>query len=259
MDYIFIRACIFLLHLVAPASVIYSVANMLLGSPFQLPRALHLWLGLETGFYLAIYLPYREYLQKPARHPTPPCREDRRKLFWRCHKTIPDPVQYLRQWFRGALEVEIKRENVKDFFRWAFLNTGKFDPEVEEEVEEYTREMEELLGRELEHGRGKAECLRLTLDKVEMLHRSLTWYLVSLYSGALMLIQANLLIFKLLVRGYCRHVGVNLFEIPLLRLLPHIFPALSCHLPLAPSHSLCQPSLCWRKPHLLASPAYIQD
>ncbi|KAK2470050.1 hypothetical protein H9L39_18198 [Fusarium oxysporum f. sp. albedinis] len=32
-------------------------------------------------------------------------------------------------------------------------------------------------GRKLEPGRGNAKCLRLTLDKVEMLHRSLTWYL----------------------------------------------------------------------------------
>ncbi|KAB5518707.1 hypothetical protein GE09DRAFT_1208261 [Coniochaeta sp. 2T2.1] len=32
-------------------------------------------------------------------------------------------------------------------------------------------------GRKLEPGRGKAKCLRLTYDKVEMLHRSLKWYL----------------------------------------------------------------------------------
>ena len=172
--------------MIAPCSVIYSLANVLVGLPVQLPQVLQAWLALETAFYLVVYLPYKEYLQKAAKHPTPPCRENRKELFRRCHKTIPDPVQYLRKWFRGADEVEIKRENVKDFFRWAFLNTGKLDPADEEELEEYARDMEKLLGRKLEYGRGKAECLRLTLNKVEMLHRSLTWYLVSFYSGGLM-------------------------------------------------------------------------
>ena len=49
----------------------------------------------------------------------------------------------------------------------------------DEEIEEYIGEMEKLLGRKLEAGRGNAKCLRLTLDKVDMLHRSLMWYLVS--------------------------------------------------------------------------------
>ncbi|RSL89251.1 hypothetical protein CEP52_014962 [Fusarium oligoseptatum] len=113
----------------------------------------------------------------PQKHPVPPCRADRRKLFLQCHNNVPDPAQYLRKWFRGAPASEIKRDNVKDFFRWAFLNTGEHDPVYDEELEEYTQEMERLLGRKLELGRGNAKCLRLTLDKVEMLHRSLTWYL----------------------------------------------------------------------------------
>jgi hypothetical protein len=50
----------------------------------------------------------------------------------------------------------------------------------DEELDEYVREMEKLLGQKVEPGRGNAKCLRLTLKKVNMLHRSLTWYLVSL-------------------------------------------------------------------------------
>ncbi|RMJ13501.1 hypothetical protein CDV36_006850 [Fusarium kuroshium] len=176
-DYIFIRTCIFLLHLVAPLSVVYSLASLLVRLPFQLPRELRAWLALEALFYLAVYLPLKEYLQRAAKHPVPPCRADRRKLFLQCHNNVPDPAQYLRKWFRGAPASEIKRDNVKDFFRWAFLNTGEHDPVYDEELEEYTQEMERLLGRKLELGRGNAKCLRLTLDKVEMLHRSLTWYL----------------------------------------------------------------------------------
>ncbi|KAJ3453764.1 hypothetical protein MRS44_018396 [Fusarium solani] len=176
-DYIFIRTSIFLLHLVAPLSVVYSLVRLLVRLPFQFPRVLQAWLALEALFYLAVYLPLKEYLQRAAKHPVPPCRADRRKLFLQCHNNIPDPAQYLRKWFRNAPTSEIKRDNVKDFFRWAFLNTGEHDPAYEEELEEYTQEIEKLLGRKLELGRGNAKCLRLTLDKVEMLHRSLTWYL----------------------------------------------------------------------------------
>ncbi|KAJ4243208.1 hypothetical protein NW764_016602 [Fusarium oxysporum] len=177
-DYIFIRASIFLLHLIAPLSVAYSLVNLLARLPFQFPRVLQAWLGLEALFYLAVYLPLNKYLQRAAKHPVPPCRADRRKLFLRCHQNIPDPAQYLRKWFRNAPVSEIKRDNVKDFFRWAFLNTGDHDSTYDEELEEYTQEIEKLLGKKLEPGRGNAKCLRLTLEKVEMLHRSLTWYLV---------------------------------------------------------------------------------
>jgi hypothetical protein len=178
-DYIFIRASIFLLHLIAPLSIAYSLVSLLARLPFQFPRVLQAWLVLEAIFYLAVYLPLKAYLQRAAKHPALPCRADRRKLFLQCHNNIPDPASYLRKWFRNAPASEIKRDNVKDFFRWAFLNTGEYDPTYDEELEEYTQEIEKLLGRKLEPGRGNAKCLRLTLDKVEMLHRSLTWYLVS--------------------------------------------------------------------------------
>ena len=49
----------------------------------------------------------------------------------------------------------------------------------DEELEEYVDRFETLLGRKLALGRGSAVPLRLTLDKVNMLHRSLLWYLVS--------------------------------------------------------------------------------
>jgi hypothetical protein len=180
-DYVFIRTCIFLLHLVAPISILYSLASSLVHIPFHIPYVLKIWLALETVFYLVVYLPRRAYLQAAVTHPTTACRDDRRRLFWRCHSNIPDPDRYLTKWFRDAPAAEIKRENVKDFFRWAFLNTGEPNPAYYEELEEYAGEMEKLLGRRLEPGRGNAKCLRLTLDKVEMLHRSLTWYLVGFY------------------------------------------------------------------------------
>ncbi|KAF7553575.1 hypothetical protein G7046_g7075 [Stylonectria norvegica] len=175
-DYVFIRTCIFLLHLVAPLSIVYSIVSSLFHHPLRVPFALEIWLALEAVFYIAIYVPLKAYLQTAATHPATGCREDRWELFWRCHDKIPNPERYLEKWFRDAPPEEIKRENVKDFFRWAFLNTADMDPEYDEELEEYTNEMEKILGRKLEPGRGSAKCLRLTIDKVEMLHRSLTWY-----------------------------------------------------------------------------------
>lgn len=51
----------------------------------------------------------------------------------------------------------------------------------DEELEEYVDRFETLLGRKLDLGRGDAVPLRLTIDKVNMLHRPLLWYLVSFY------------------------------------------------------------------------------
>ncbi|KAJ3542277.1 hypothetical protein NM208_g4188 [Fusarium decemcellulare] len=175
-DYIFVRTCIFLLHLIAPLSVVYSLVNRLIHLPFHIPHVLEAWLALEAVFYLLVYLPRRNYLQKVATHPAIG-RDDRRRLFWRCHSHIPNPHRYLTRWFRDAPMAEIKRENVKDFLRWGFLNSGVPDPAYDEELEEYIGGIEKLLGRNLEPGRGNAHCLRLTLDRVLMLHRSLTWYL----------------------------------------------------------------------------------
>ncbi|KAG5752792.1 hypothetical protein H9Q72_004888 [Fusarium xylarioides] len=176
-DYIFMRTSIFVLHLIAPLSIVLSLILSLVPLPFQIPRFLKAWVILEALFYVFIYLPLNSHLQKPADHPIAPCRADRQKLFQQCHDNIPDAGQYLRRWFRDAPEHEIKRENVKDFFRWAFLNMEDCDSTYDDELEEYIEKLEELLGRKLEPGRGDAKCLRMTLDKVEMLHRSLTWYL----------------------------------------------------------------------------------
>lgn len=183
-DYLFIRTCIVALHSIAPISIIYTLLSVAVPLPVYPPLFLQVWLALEAIFYVIVYLPLREYLQRAAKHPAPLCRDERRELFWRCHNNIPDPIVYLRKWFRGAPEADIKRENVKEFFRWAFLNTADHDLAHDEELEEYAKEMEKLLGREIEPGRGSAKCLRLTLDRVEMMHRSLTWYLVSPCSGS---------------------------------------------------------------------------
>ncbi|PVH91207.1 hypothetical protein DM02DRAFT_706393, partial [Periconia macrospinosa] len=176
-DYIFIRSCIFILHWIAPLSILYCLSSLVYPSLFHVSRILQLWATLETAFYLLVYHPRKIYLQRAATHPAPACRERRRVLFQRCHKNLSDPERYLTKWFMDAPASEIKRENVKDFFRWAFLNTGVPNTVDNEELEEFVREMEKLLKRKIEPGRGNAKCFRPTLEKVDMLHRSLTWYL----------------------------------------------------------------------------------
>lgn len=111
-------------------------------------------------------------------HPPSPSREERRALFHKCHESVQDPERYLSKWFKDAPSSEIRRENVKEFFGWAFLNKSTFGVPDNEELEEYTAEMEKTLERDLLPGRGNATSLRLTLDGVKMLHRSLFWYLV---------------------------------------------------------------------------------
>lgn len=180
-DYIFIRSCIFVLRGITPLSILFCLSSLV--SPPQLPvlRIVQVWATLETAFYLLVYHPRKIYLQRAAIHPTLISRERRRVLFRRCHKHIPDPGRYLAKWFMDAPASEIKRENLKDFFRWAFLNAAEPNTADDEELEEYIGETEELLKIKIQPGRGHANCLRLTLDKVDMLHRSLTWYLVSFY------------------------------------------------------------------------------
>ena len=74
----------------------------------------------------------------------------------------------------------IKRENVEEWLRWAFLNTGKADPAHVDEVEGYVKSLEASTGTIFGPGRAlNVKSLRLTLDRVNALHRSLVWYVVS--------------------------------------------------------------------------------
>lgn len=183
-EYLFIRACIIFLHWISPSSIlICAIAFVTKPRLSALSTALAFWLVLETAFYLLIYFPRKHYLQKPALHPELGMRGDRRRLFDRCMASIPDPEYYLVKWFMDSPMSEIKRENVKDFLRWAFLSTQEINEAEEKEVNDYTVATEKLLGTTFAPGRGKAKCLRLTFDKVNMLHRSLFWYFVSRYSG----------------------------------------------------------------------------
>ena len=70
-----------------------------------------------------------------------------------------------------------------EFFAWAFLNKAKYGLADEEELEEYITELEQTLGRQLEPGRGRAKSLRVTVDPVRTVYRSIFWYFVSNTKG----------------------------------------------------------------------------
>jgi hypothetical protein len=178
--YVFIQSCIFFLHYIAPLSIACCVLSLFLRqTDHRIPLALEILAIAETAFYLLVYLPRRHVLQRAAIHPTTLSPEQRRKLFAKCHSSISDPEGYLRKWFKEADPQDIKRDNVKEFFCWGFLNKGAWGPEDDEELDDYVDQTETLLGRKLEPGRGPAIALRLSLDEVPMLHRSLIWYWVS--------------------------------------------------------------------------------
>lgn len=182
-DYVFIQACIYGLHYIAPLSVSYCLIQILRcgfwpALSHRIPLYLELWAVAETAFYLLVHIWYRSQLQSAARHPPAPSREQRKELFALCNANITDPRAYLRKWFLGAPLETIKRENLKEFFLWAFFNRSGPPAEDNDELEEYVEATEQLLGRKIEAGRGSAVCLRLTLDQVSTLHRSLVWYFV---------------------------------------------------------------------------------
>lgn len=179
-EYVFIRASIFALRLVTPACICYTAAYIVRPLHFPGAQFLFAYAAIETGFYLIIYLPRTFYLQASAKHPERMPRESRRTLFERCVEQTPDPERYLSKWFHDASPSEIKKENVKDFFRWALFNSPEFNPVDEEELDEYIYGVEKLLSREIPPGRGKAIPLRLTIDKFYSQHRPLIWYMVSI-------------------------------------------------------------------------------
>jgi pimeloyl-ACP methyl ester carboxylesterase len=180
-DYLHIKWWIIFLSAVTPLSACYCVVLVsyyAIGTSLipRLPWPFEIWAIAETLFYIFIHLPYKLHLQRDANHPPAPSRQERRVLFARCNATIDNPEDYLRKWFLGAQLTDIRKENVKEFFLWAFFNRGGDPGDDDEELEEYVTGTEELLGRRFENGKGNAVCLRLTLDEVKILHRSILWY-----------------------------------------------------------------------------------
>ncbi|KAJ0161323.1 hypothetical protein CTA2_6400 [Colletotrichum tanaceti] len=140
-------------------------------------------MAIELLYILFIWLPYTRRLKEPAAHPPLSSPTERRALFERCMGTVPNYERYLRMWFLGAEPSEIRHDNLREFLLWAFFDVeeGSDDKyrsgeDYETEVDQYVAYIEEGLGRALEPGRGRAKCLRLTIDSVEPAFRTVWWY-----------------------------------------------------------------------------------
>ena len=178
-ELVFIRATVFLLHYFAPILIVCLILTLIIDhNAHRVTLLLEILSIAEVTFYVLVYIPKSRSLQKPARYPPLATREERRKLFLKENETVADIERYLSKWFLQAPLSEIKRENVKEFFAWAFLNKSSWGPDEEEELDEYADKVEELLARKLQPGRGHATPLRLTIDAVNMLHRPLIWYII---------------------------------------------------------------------------------
>jgi hypothetical protein len=176
--HIFVRGAIFLLRAIVPACSIALVCFV--GYP---PKALwslilFIYCATEVGFFTLVYLPLKHYLQRPAKHPEPLPLEELDLIFERSLETINEPEHYLRKWFNDSPIEEIRLENIKEFSRWAFWGTDDPDAVPEEDLNNCVSRLEERLCRRFPPGRGRARCLRVTIDNVDTIHRPLIWYSV---------------------------------------------------------------------------------
>ncbi|KAF2435389.1 hypothetical protein EJ08DRAFT_675208 [Tothia fuscella] len=195
-EYLFIRGCIIFLRSIAPLSISYiTLLSLGLLRAYRLPLFIEIITALETVWYACFWIYRKSYLQRPAVHPRLYSEETRRKLVTRCIGLIPDYEAYISKWFLGADPTDVKRENMKEFFRWAFFNTAVPNPSHDEELADYIRQLERAIGRKIEPGRSDVKCLRLTLDNVVILHRSLVWYFCVSFVD-------NLTYFWLLFQGF---------------------------------------------------------
>ncbi|CAM1508562.1 Fc.00g054100.m01.CDS01 [Cosmosporella sp. VM-42] len=187
-EWILIRACIVLFRY---TPLLYTAGLLILFLLYGTAaiNLLGTWilcaLILTEGlFFTFLYRPYEERLKRDAEHPSPLTPEERRALFDRCLISVPSPELYIQWWFMGADPEEIRRDNVKEFFLWAFFeldegfNDHGDEDTIEQEINEFVSVFERRLGRKLKEGRGTAKGLRLTFDNIHTTYRSPLWYLI---------------------------------------------------------------------------------
>lgn len=165
-ELVFIRACVLFLRY---APIFY----LILPPPISI-----LALLVELSYYLLIWRRFESRLLTAAKHPLD-TRQEREALYDRCLQNIPDIENYLSLWALGADIKDIKRDNARDFFLWAFFDRDDAGPDddISHELEGYITKTEAILGRPLPPGRGNVEPLRLTLDTIQYQYRTYIWYL----------------------------------------------------------------------------------
>ncbi|KAI4152850.1 MAG: hypothetical protein LQ340_002677 [Diploschistes diacapsis] len=235
LRYFFIRTSISLLHYFAPLLIVCLVLTLIIDhNAHRLTLILEILSIAEVIFYVLVYIPKYRLFQKPAKHPPIAPQEERRSLFQKSCDNITDPEAYLSKWFLNAPLSAIHRDNVKEFFCWAFFNRGAWGPEDEQELEEYVDRIEELIGAKLKPGRGRVKAMRPTLDPVKALHRPLLWYTIIALVDAITYVRLRL------------H-GFQHYRLPFSRFLTVFPPRI---ITLASWRTSSSPPLSyWHKPH----------
>lgn len=179
IEYAWVVGWAILLHSIGPICTFCSITAVFLPPSWHFSGPSRYYIYSETIFYVSTYGYRKYYLQRPASHPQPPGKHEREELFRRCFNSSTDVSTTLSRWFLGAPIEELKRDNITEWIQWAFFNTDANDPLFEDEVDSYVMQLESRLGMHFLPGRADIRCIRLTMDKVDTLHRSLTWYTVS--------------------------------------------------------------------------------
>lgn len=161
--------------------------------PFSI--AVEAYGAIEILWYLLWFLPFKAYLQRPGTHMAAMTRPERKALIEKSLDLVPDARLFLRKWFSNAHLDEIYRDDVKDWLVWVLWGTGSFDGCDPDELNEYVDEVENRANLTLSKGRAGAKPIRLNLDPVQMIHRSLLFY------GLISLLDATTTLF-LIFKGF---------------------------------------------------------
>ena len=186
-----IRLSIWGLRSITPLSFIYWGSRLLISPSFALPSSLEVLAAAEIAFYTAVYLPRYYILNNSIPEPRHSTRQQRLQLFHNCFDSVSDVQNFLSLWFKGRDTRDIRRENVKELFAWIFFHETAASPTDDEELEEYLSLLEKKLETPLQSGRGSLEPMRVTTDALNVQHRSLLYYIVSLRIHFLLLFQKN--------------------------------------------------------------------
>jgi len=175
-EYVFIRLSIFGLRLVAPLSITYLAASWSAGT-FLWSPIVGVYALIEAPFFLLVYLPRRRRLQRDAKHPPRMSRAERDSLFHKCASSMTP--ESITNWFLCTPGRRVLRDNVAEWLLWALFSarSTEVDREWEEELDSYISVMGNYVGYPI--GRGinfDMQCLRPTMDPVDMVHRPFIWY-----------------------------------------------------------------------------------
>lgn len=180
---LFIKVAVLGLRAIAPLCIAYFFSRLTVLTPMIPPGlllALDVYSACEALFYLLVYLPRKERLNRPAKeYLALKTREERRSMWVKTWDATPDPYEHTSLWFKGAPVEQLRREDLKDWIVWVLWNSTDRSVADEAELAEYVAYAEEVLKIRFCEGRSVHGPLLITAEPLNMLHRPLVWYIVS--------------------------------------------------------------------------------